>query len=184
MNNKKGIKTAVYIALLAGIGTILNFIEIPYIIPYLKLDISEVITLIAATISYPVAIGVALVKFIFMSLTGTSTGFIGEMTLLIGSFSIIIIYSLLKDKLKTPFVLFIIIIAFTFIMTALNYFIITPFYFGQSFSELVNSSQKLGDNTYSYLVYIIIIYVPFNLIKISIDGVIFYFLNKKLKKVL
>ncbi len=186
MNNKKGIKIAVYIAILAVIGSILNLIEIPYIIPYLKLDISEVITLIAAYISLPIAIGVAIIKAFIMSITGTSSGFIGEFTLLVGSFTIIVFFTLLKNKFKLPlaFNLLITSIIFTLIMTSLNYFIITPFYFNTSFSDLVGTTQQVGANTYSYFMYTIIVYVPFNLLKMLIDSTIFYFISKKLKKVL
>ncbi len=186
MNNKKGIKIAVYIAILAVIGSILNLIEIPYFIPYLKLDISEVVTLIAASISLPIAIGVAIVKAFIMSITGTSSGFIGEATLLIGSFTIIIFFTLFKNKMKMPLVMNLVLtsLCFTIIMTGLNYFIITPFYFGTSFSNLVNTTQPVGSQTYSYFIYIIIVYLPFNLLKMLIDSTIFYFISKKLKKVL
>ncbi len=185
MNNKKGIKIAVYIAILAVIGSILNLIEIPYG-AFLKLDISEVITLIAASISLPIALGVAIVKAFIMTITGTSSGFVGEITLLIGSFTIIILYSLFKNKFKMPLILnlFLTSIIFTIVMTSLNYFIITPFYFHTSFADLVNSTQKVGDNYYPYLLYVIILYVPFNLLKMLIDSTIFYFISKKLKNVI
>ncbi len=186
MNNKKGIKIAVYIAILAVIGSVLNLIEIPYVIPYLKLDVSEVITLIAAYISLPIAIGVALIKAFIMSITGTSSGFVGEIALLIGSFTVIIFFTLFKNKLKLNLVLNLILtsICFTIVMTSLNYFLITPFYFGTSFGEIVNTMQPLGDKNYSYLMYTIIVYVPFNLIKMLIDSIVFYFISKKLQKVL
>ncbi|MFV0288176.1 MAG: ECF transporter S component [Mycoplasmatales bacterium] len=190
MENKKKIKFIVYTALFIALGIILNFIEIPYIlVPWLKLDISEVITLLATTFSLFSGIIVAFAKGIFMVITGTTTGFIGEITLIIGSLTVVLIYYLSKKVMKEIPSLIIVSLTFTIMMVLLNYFYMTPFYFGNvSWQTLSTSTQEITlFNTtisVSYLSYILIMYVPFNLIKMLLDCTIYYFINKKLQKVL
>lgn len=185
MNNKKYITIAVYTALLTVIGFILNMIEIPYIIPWLKIEISEVATLIATSISPIIGACVAILKALLMSITGTTTGFLGEITLFIGSITVVLVYSILKKIRSEIFSLVVVVVAFTIVMTVLNYYIITPFYFGQSFKELSSSTQTLaGTVQVNYAMYIIAIYVPFNFIKMTINAVIFYSINKRLNNVL
>lgn len=184
MNNQKELKIVVYIALLTVIGFILNIIEIPYLIPWLRLDVSEVVTLIGASIAPVIGFGVAILKALLMSITGSTTGFVGELTLLIGSITIILLYVIFKKITNELIALIVVIFGFTLVMTVLNYFIITPFYLGVSYQSLSSSTQTINNMQVSYLGYILILYVPFNLIKITLDVVIFYILNNRLKKVL
>ncbi len=184
-NNKRYVRIAVYTALFSVLATILNFIEIPYIL-FLKLDVSEAITLLATSFSLYSGIIVSVVKFIFMSLTGTTTGLIGETTMFIGSITVVITYFVVNKVFKSSKIisLLITVIMFTTVMTTLNYFFITPFYYGSTYRELQEGAYSFGIfENLSYLYYILTLYVPFNLIKMTLSSVIFYFLSNFLEKV-
>ncbi len=184
MNNKR-INRITIIALLSSLAVILNFIEIPYIVSYLKIDLSEVIVLVGLIFSLPVAIAIAAIKAFVMLLLGTTTKGIGELTLFIGSLTIIFSYYLSNKKFNKVISLIIVSVCFTFVMTVLNYFIITPLYYPQSFSELVNQTTTLGNGmTITYLQYIIVLYAPFNLVKISLVSICYYFVSNKLEKIM
>ncbi len=184
-SNKRFVRIAVYTALFSVIASCLNFIEIPYIL-FLKFDVSEAITLLATSFSLFSGIIVSIVKFIFMSITGTTTGFIGETTMFIGSISIVMTYFIAKKgfKLSKIFSLIITALMFTIVMTSLNYFFITPFYYNSTYKELQGGSYTFGGfENISYLMYILALYVPFNLIKVTLSSIIFYLLSKFLEKV-
>ncbi len=189
MENQKKIKFVVFTSLFIALGFILNFVEIPYIlVPWLKLDISEVITLLATSMNVVSGIIVAVAKGLFMMITGSTSGFIGEITLIIGSLVIVFSYFISKKLVKEIPALVITAVTFTVVMVVLNFFYITPFYFESNWQALVQSSQEINifgnPMSVSYLSYILIMYVPFNLIKIILDCTIFYFINKNLKKAL
>lgn len=162
-------------ALLSAIAVVLNFIQIPYIVPYLKIDLSEVMVLIALTFSLPLAITVAAIKALVMALNTTS-GYIGEITLFIGSLTMIFSYSISRKKFSKIISLIIMTIMFAIIMTVLNYYIITPLYSGLSFNDMMDASGGKSE----YLKIIVGLYFPFNLLKGSLVSIVFYFVSKML----
>ncbi len=189
MKNNIVVKFTVYTAILSTIAIILNYIEIPYIIPWLKIEISDVISLIGVSMSLFMGVLIAIFKALFMTATGSTSGFIGEITLLVASFVTIIPYYFFNKKFSEKKSLFLMSIIFCITMVSLNYFFITPFYLEMSLTQAIQSSNiiELFGKEYkisSYFLYIIILYLPYNMLKIFINSVIFYNINKKLKKVI
>ena len=92
-----------YIGILSALGFVLNYIEIPYIVAYLKFDPSELVVLFATAISLPAAIFVGIVKGLLMFLL-KSGDVIGVFALILGSIIIAVSYfytkKLLAKKMK------------------------------------------------------------------------------------
>lgn len=172
MNELNIMKKLVRVSLLVGLGIILNMIQIPYpFASFLKIDISEVVVLIALIYGLKEAIAVSGFKFLIMLLLHPSD-IIGTVIMFIGSLIIIFSYNFIIKVVSKKIALVFMGFVFVFFMVLLNYFIFTPLYSGMHFSEM---------NTKGYLVGILILYVPFNLIKISIISIIFYILDKRIK---
>ncbi len=165
-----------YTAILSTIGFILNYIEIPYIIPYLKFDISEIVVLLAVQISLPIALTVGFIKGILLFIL-KSGDIIGVLTLITGSFVIAISYYIINMKIDKEWITLIFVsCVFVLIMIINAYFIAVPLYSGNSLEIL----QLNG----GYFKYIIKTYLLFNIIKISIISVTFHLIKKKLNEVL
>ncbi len=167
------IQIITYTAMLGALAFIINLIEIPYIIPYLKFDFSDVIVLIAVSLSLSIGIYVAILKGILLFLfKGGSIA--GMVSAIMGSLTIAISYYYLSKKLNKIMSLIISAILFTLIMVSFNFFIIDPLYMGMSFTEAAGQ-----DN---YLTRILLTYVPFNIIKSSIIIFIYYYVSNILEK--
>ncbi len=166
-----------YTAVLSALGVILNFIELPYFIPYLKIDISEVVVLLATVISLPAAIVVSFIKAFILAIAKDGID-IGTIALFIGSLSLAIPYKLLSNINKDRVFINLLIssLVFTITMVLCNFFFITPIYSGYSLSEAIESYGSLKD----YSLNILIMYVPFNLIKGALVSLVFALLYKKL----
>lgn len=186
-----------YAGVLSAIAIILQFVELPYpLVPWLKIDLSEVIVLIAAVINIWLAIIVLTVKAWLSLLINPSADFIGHLAMFLGSITLVVPYYFCSKKIGKIPSLVIAVLVFTVAMTALNYVYITPAYLDSSFSEMAGVTQQLEfgtqkmmeqgkfwlDVTVSYPVYIAAMYFPFNLLKGAIVSVIFYFLAKRLDK--
>ncbi|WOO89788.1 ECF transporter S component [Mollicutes bacterium LVI A0078] len=200
MLNKKKLTQAQFIAyagVLSALAIVLVIIEIPYpLVPWLKIDLSEVIVLIAAVINIWLAIIVATVKAWLTFLVKPDANFIGHLAMWLGSFSILIPYYFAAKKLPKVTSLVIATLAFSVFMTFLNYVYVTPAYMGTTVSEMAGMSQQLTFGTQkmldagkawldvevSYLTYIVAMYLPFNLMKGAIVSVAFYFVSNRLNK--
>ncbi|MGL4589167.1 MAG: ECF transporter S component [Mycoplasmatales bacterium] len=167
MNSNKKI---VYFGLLAALGVIINLIEIPYpLVPYLKIDLSEIVVLIATLISIPGAIIVGLVKaLLHFQITGAIP--IGEISLFVGSLTMALSFGLSKKKLSLIPSLIISIMTFSVIMVTMNYFVVYPVF--------ANTPLSVLQEDPTYFTTIVVTYLPFNLIKSSLITFIFYLLNK------
>lgn len=184
MKNDKRIFGLVMIAVISSIAVVLNFIEIPYIVPYLKIEISDVMVMLGLSFGFPVAVAIALIKAFIKFITGSSTFGVGEITMFIGSMSFITTYYFARFKFSKKVSLVLMSIVFSIVMVTLNYFVITPLYYPQSFSELRGASGVINGIEVNYLEYIIIVYLPFNLLKAGIVSVCYYFISERLDKVL
>ncbi len=167
------------IALLAAMGFVLMYLEfsVPFFAawPWLKLSISHVPTIIGGLTLGPLgAIGIAVVKNIIFFLVRNS-GFagVGELADLLLGISFALAPALLYKKLRTDkSALFGIIIGAVCMVIAallLNVFVFLPL---------------LGMGNVNISAYIIQALVPFNLLRVVIEGTISYILFKRLKKVL
>ncbi|MEG0570664.1 MAG: ECF transporter S component [Oscillospiraceae bacterium] len=100
INVKRNTKFMVIAAMLAAISTILSFIEVPFIVPHLKLDFSEVPTLIGGIMLSPLyALAICLVKNA-LHLFVTSTFGIGELMNFIVGISISLPIALIFNKFR------------------------------------------------------------------------------------
>lgn len=186
MNNLSNNQKLIYISVLSAFGFVVTFFSIPWpIVPWLSIDLGEVSVLIAMSISIGAAFTVAFFKMFINFLSDGD--FIGNIALFTGSILIILSYYLFHKYLKIGKVLSLLFVAFVFsvVMTMLNYYVITPAYFSQSFTELSAVKHDLNSDVTQlpYLNYIIMTYLPFNLFKSFVFISVFlivdkYFLNR------
>jgi len=116
MSNYLKLKKMLFIVVLSTIAIVLGVIELPMILPWLKLDLSEVIILVAVlvvgykgafSVVFLRAFGRRIYKLIAPALIPTVVvedpimGLIGEMIAIIASTIIILAYYFISKKLKT-----------------------------------------------------------------------------------
>ncbi len=186
-----------YGGVLSALAIVLVIIEIPYpLVPWLKIEFSEVIVLIAAVLNIWLAIIVATVKAWLTFIIRPDSNFTGHLAMWLGSLSLVIPFYFATKKVSVVKSLVISTLIFTVFMTFLNYVYITPAYLDTSFSQMVGveqqlvlGTQKMLDNgqffinaTVSYLTYILVMYIPFNLMKGTLVSIIFYFVYNRLSK--
>ncbi|MFV0499306.1 MAG: ECF transporter S component [Bacilli bacterium] len=187
-------KTLTFIALLSALAIVFTMIEITYpFAPWLKFDLSEIAILFATNLLGLIpAIITSCVKAFLQLFTGDSTPYnIGEITALIASMTFAISFYITRKKSLLSRMI-IVATSFTVVMITLNFFLITPIFFTGSLNfqdviktgmevEIFNISVKVID-TASYLKMIILIYLPFNLIKSSLICIIYSFIQKPIHK--
>ncbi len=186
-----------YAGILSALAMVLALIEIPYpLVPWLKIDLSEVIVLIAAVLNIWLAIIVATVKAWLTFLVKPDANFIGHLAMWLGSFSILIPYYFASKKMSKVNALIFASVVFALLMTLLNYVYVTPAYLGLTFGDMVGVQQQLVFGTQkmmdqgkfflnvevSYLTYVIAMYLPFNFLKSILVSVVFYFVSNRLEK--
>lgn len=187
-------KKITFIALLSALAVVFTLYEISYpFVPWLKFDISELVILFATSLLGLIpAVIIGFIKTGMQLFTGDATPYnIGEITALIASLSFAISFYFTKN-LNLILRLVIVSVVFTTVMVLLNFFISTPVYFAQSFDykevinmgvemEVFNTTIKVTD-TASYLKLILLMYVPFNLVKASVISIIYILTEKPIQK--
>ncbi|WP_338348700.1 ECF transporter S component [Enterococcus faecalis] len=182
MNNK--VQKMVSIAMLAAIGTVLQFVAFP-IMPafsFLKIDFSDIPILLGMFLYGPLAgVITAFVRsLLHLFLTGLAPqNMVGDFASFLASsiFTLPIFYFFGKKKnIRTNRIVGLVsgILALTIFMSIANYFVITPVYL-QLYG--VTTQQFLGTSLASYVAIGI---VPFNLIKGLLVSGIFLVLHAKL----
>ncbi|HAP2798808.1 ECF transporter S component [Enterococcus faecalis] len=182
MNNK--VKKMVSIAMLAAIGTVLQFVAFP-IMPafsFLKIDFSDIPILLGMFLYGPLAgVITAFVRsLLHLFLTGLAPqNMVGDFASFLASsiFTLPIFYFFGKKKnIRTNRIVGLVsgILALTIFMSIANYFVITPIYL-QLYG--VTTQQFLGTSLASYVAIGI---VPFNLIKGLLVSGVFLVLHAKL----
>lgn len=182
MNNK--VQKMVSIAMLAAIGTVLQFVAFP-IMPafsFLKIDFSDIPILLGMFLYGPLAgVITAFVRsLLHLFLTGLAPqNMVGDFASFLASsiFTLPIFYFFSKKKnIRTNRILGLVsgILALTIFMSIANYFVITPIYL-QLYG--VTTQQFLGTSLASYVAIGI---VPFNLIKGLLVSGVFLVLHAKL----
>ncbi|EGO8772636.1 ECF transporter S component [Enterococcus faecalis] len=182
MNNK--VQKMVSIAMLAAIGTVLQFVAFP-IMPafsFLKIDFSDIPILLGMFLYGPLAgVITAFVRsLLHLFLTGLAPqNMVGDFASFLASsiFTLPIFYFFGKKKnIRTNRIVGLVsgILALTIFMSIANYFVITPVYL-QLYS--VTTQQFLGTSLASYVAIGI---VPFNLIKGLLVSGVFLVLHAKL----
>ncbi|HHZ7857616.1 TPA: ECF transporter S component [Enterococcus faecalis] len=182
MNNK--VQKMVSIAMLAAIGTVLQFVAFP-IMPafsFLKIDFSDILILLGMFLYGPLAgVITAFVRsLLHLFLTGLAPqNMVGDFASFLASsiFTLPIFYFFGKKKnIRTNRIVGLVsgILALTIFMSIANYFVITPVYL-QLYG--VTTQQFLGTSLASYVAIGI---VPFNLIKGLLVSGVFLVLHAKL----
>ncbi|EGO2580397.1 ECF transporter S component [Enterococcus faecalis] len=182
MNNK--VQKMVSIAMLAAIGTVLQFVAFP-IMPafsFLKIDFSDIPVLLGMFLYGPLAgVITAFVRsLLHLFLTGLAPqNMVGDFASFLASsiFTLPIFYFFGKKKnIRTNRIVGLVsgILALTIFMSIANYFVITPIYL-QLYG--VTTQQFLGTSLASYVAIGI---VPFNLIKGLLVSGVFLVLHAKL----
>ncbi|EFQ16447.1 ECF transporter S component [Enterococcus faecalis] len=182
MNNK--VQKMVSIAMLAAIGTVLQFVAFP-IMPafsFLKIDFSDIPILLGMFLYGPLAgVITAFVRsLLHLFLTGLAPqNMVGDFASFLASsiFTLPIFYFFGKKKnIRTNRIVGLVsgVLALTIFMSIANYFVITPIYL-QLYG--VTTQQFLGTSLASYVAIGI---VPFNLIKGLLVSGVFLVLHAKL----
>ncbi|EJV6899049.1 ECF transporter S component [Enterococcus faecalis] len=182
MNNK--VQKMVSIAMLAAIGTVLQFVAFP-IMPafsFLKIDFSDIPILLGMFLYGPLAgVITAFVRsLLHLFLTGLAPqNMVGDFASFLASsiFTLPIFYFFGKKKnIRTNRIVGLVsgILALIIFMSIANYFVITPIYL-QLYG--VTTQQFLGTSLASYVAIGI---VPFNLIKGLLVSGVFLVLHAKL----
>ena len=169
--------TIAKIAMLSATASVLLFIEFPIFpaTPWLKLNVSDAPTLIAAFMFGPISgFAVNAVKIgICLLIRGTSTGFVGDLSNLIsGSLYAIVagvIYLTKKDKIGAIIALIVSGAVFCASMWICNQFILLPFY------NMTEESVLMPALWWTLL---------FNVIKVTLTSLITFFLYKTISRLL
>jgi len=185
-------KELVMFAILAALATIIMFIEIPNpVAPFLKLDLSDVVVLVAFSIYGIKGAGiVGILKALIHALIKgpdmySAIPYLGTFIAIFASLTIVVAFWLARDKFKLNKIMtsVVVVVVLTFVLTITNYFIITPAYFGwptvslaevkDMFNGFLNWDTGGSFNPASgYLYAVLFAYVPFNIIKgVAVMGI-------------
>ena len=175
--NKFSATVIAKIAMLSAAASILLFIEFPLLpaTPWLELNVSDVPSLIASFMFGPVAgVIVNCVKIgICLIIRGTSTAFVGDLSNLVsGSLYALVagvIYLVKKDKTGAIISLIVSGAVFCLSMWVFNQFVLLPFY------KMTESSVVIPALWWTLL---------FNVIKVTLTGLITFFIYKAISKLL
>ena len=172
----------VLIGVLSSIATVLMYLEIPInIISFLRIDLSDVVVLIAfSMLGVRAGITVGFVKsFVHFMFPGSNPTYgIGEAAAFIASITYIggFYISTIKFKLNKVYSAIFTIAFMSFILTFLNCIIIAPLYY----MVLSNADYPNLFNT-TYINSITTVYLPFNLIKGTVIFTVFLTIDKILQ---
>ncbi|MDD3430177.1 MAG: ECF transporter S component [Oscillospiraceae bacterium] len=185
--NRSRIRKITTIALFSAISTILMYIEmpLPFMPPFLKLDISAVPIMIGSFAFGPVeALCMAFIKSCVHALS-TTTGGVGELAdfLITGSFALTAGLIYRKTKTKKSAILACVFSVFVIVVVGClaNYFVLLPFYSNmmplEAIYEMCNKVNPLITGKSTYIVFGV---APFNLIKGAIVSALTFLTYKKM----
>lgn len=167
----------VFIALMGALGYLISMIMIPYpLMPFLQIEVSEVVVICTSLLlGYQSGMMVALLKgFLHFALPFSGTILIGELVFTISSVIVALLTYFIYYRLsKRNLILTLLAVSliYTLLQCLSNYLLVLPLYENKSFSELNQNS--------TYWQSIFIVYLPFNLLKMSLVSVISYLAGKK-----
>ena len=208
---KESITRITTLAMLAALGFVLMaFAQFPYpLAPWLKIEISELITIIAyALYGFPAGISVSLIKTLLNLAVhgpvglgiGDLTAFITSCMFVLGLFITSHLLKWFKKGLGFRVLSYVIIaLIVTTVLTTLNAIVITPSYltvygpnphFSTCFSygiiqdviDFINKNLKwnVEANVGTYIGLIALIYVPFNLMKAAVCCLVYELIFNRL----
>lgn len=196
-------RSMVTISLLTALATVLMLFEIPNpLVPFLKFDLSDAIVLVAlASFGLKVGFGVSVLRLVLFgllqgNLDGSIFPYVGLMgaffatTALMGGYLVATkVFDL--NRWLTSLVM---IGSLTSVMLVLNYFFITPLYFGWpnvafadiqvAFAGFLNFDTGGTFQSNSYLLANLFAYVPFNVFKGVFISLVFYVLQPRVAQLI
>jgi len=196
-NKKKLLSTAVItrIAILSAVATVLMALKIPlwFAPSFYKIDISEVAVLLGAFALGPAA-GV-IIEFLKVLLNllidGSVTAGVGEFANFIMGCAFIlpaaIIYKRKKSMLNAIIGMAVGIVSLTVISSLLNYYLLLPLYakaFNMPMEALIGMGTKINPSVTDLRSFILIMVVPFNLLKGLLSSIFTFLLYKRISPVL
>lgn len=178
-------------AMFAAISTVLMYIEfpLPFLPPFLKVDLSGVAVLIAAFMLGPVqAVIITLVKDL-IHLLSTQTGGVGELAdfILLSSFAVTAahVYRRHKDKKHAIIGCTVATVVLCVLSVFANMFLLIPFYSKiMPIEAIVGACQAINPAIDSLNGYYLFGVVPFNLIKGIILSTVTVLLYKRLSVII
>lgn len=182
---KQNTQRLVRIAVLAAIGFVLQRIQFPLILPWMKIDLAELPVIIGAFSMGPVAgILIELIKNL-LSLPLTNTGGLGELANFLMGLSLVLPATLIYRKKYTMVSaligLIVGVIAMVITSMILNYFLLLPLFFP---SGLASAKTQLEPKFNSFKAICLWGVAPFNFIKGSLLTVVTMAIYKPLSSVL
>jgi riboflavin transporter FmnP len=175
-------------AMFAVISAVLMFFEfpLPFLPPFLKLDLSDVPVLIGAFVLGPIAaIGITLIKDLIHLFFATTTAGVGELADFIITSSFVltagIIYKFSKINLKAFSSCVAGIIVMIIFGAVSNYYLILPFYSKiMPLKQIFAMCASINPLIIDVKTYILFAVMPFNLVKGSIISIVTLLVYKKL----
>lgn len=186
-------RNMVKISVLGVISMVLMFFDLSvwFAPPFLKLDISDLPSLIAAFAMGPMAgvITQFLKNILSFLIEGSSTGGVGEISnFLVGSilaYSAGVIYYKKKTLKMAVIGLFVGVIMMSIFASISNYFVIFPLYAKiLPLDQIIEMASKLNKYVVDYKTLMIYAVVPFNLLKGTVVSVITLLIYKKVSPIL
>jgi len=177
LNAKNPVQKIAVLGILSALGAVLMaFIQLPYPpVPFLRIEFSDVAVLIAFLLyGFKEAAFVGLLKALVNALIYGPVGpiAIGQISAFVASMGYVFgLYLMLKWLAESRgWVRAVLIVTeVTLLMTVVNYFFVTPIYFGAwtylGVREWLNLSSFGLSGTGTYLSTILLVYVPFNILK-------------------
>lgn len=192
MNQLKKTNTLIYAGLFSCIAYILMYISfpIPLMPPFLKVDLSGVISIIATIMLGPInAILITAVKDILQGIFNTTTAGIGELAdfLMISSFCIVfyLLYNSKNIKIHKSLQFSISIIIMSVIGVITNKYMILPFYSKvMPIEQIIEMCKAVNPYIGNIDTYLLVGVLPFNIIKGIILSVFSVLLYKRLKSII
>lgn len=190
----KRTRRLVVIAMLSALSAVLMFVEIPLVFiapPFYKIDFSEVPVLIGSFSLGPLAgIIIEAIKIIIkLVISGTHTGFVGEIANFIVGCSLVVPASLIYLTKKTKKSAVLSLILSTVIMAAvgvfLNAYVLLPAYSAfMPMEQIVAMGKDIFPIVTDKLTFCLFCIAPFNLIKGFLVSIITILIYKPLSRII
>lgn len=168
----------ILLSMLSAVGFILMLIEFPTFTSWLKFDISDTIVVLTATLFGPISASIVafLKATIHYLIKGSMVGIPLDQIIAFTSSLVYMLpfYFVYKKTDKLWLASISGILSLTIILTFLNYVYFTPLY-------LELAGWPLPDE---FLKYIVVTYVPFNILKSIAISVIYVLIHKRLSELL
>lgn len=189
------VKKMVFIALFGALAGIIQSFEIPipFVPPFYAIDFSWVIVVLGGFILGPsAAIGIDLIKIlIFLVIHSTQTAFVGELAILIMGLAytlpVTIMYKKSQTRKSVIIGLLISTLSLTIIGALTNYYVLLPAFSAGlqiPIDAIVQMGTAFNPNVNGLWMFVLLMTIPFNLIKAVLNGIIITIIYPKVSSLL